>query len=997
MNKAAPWSIKGVDFDARDAAREAARRAGMSLGEWLNDVISEQARDLGVPVEDVDEDGRLEAVTARLASLQGRGRRPARRGDAYDDDETPARRDRAGSRPRLPVRETSFDRPRRDRFADEDYPRDSVANPEALLDAAIRAYERGASRGDKSNAAMSHVARKLEEIEYRLARPAEEPDTRHDTREVEKIARLEARLEALTRDKEAEKSERSLRGLERRLEEMAGRMEGGRGSATPVAPTDDIGRIESKLNRLIDTLNAAPARATEPSSRQASIAAPTLGRRAETPVRVAPAGAPRLNDAIAQISRRQRELDGAPLAGARFEVEHDAPSARQHQPDPTVNALRDDVAQLARKLDETHQILALREAPRPAPAAQPDPAVASLKAEIGLLGRRLEETQQAIVSRIERQARDLRDTPAQVDPAVGAMKAEIAALGHRLEETQRTIVGRIERQAKNADQSAPEFDSLRRRIDEMARSLGDLAPRQDVVSLEGAVRALGQNIESSMRMGTQDAILRPIADMTADLRRAVTELAPASGVANIERAIRELGAKIEHGRDGAIDMRAVGEIHAQTRDIRDLLQKAIMSPPATETVERQIARLADRLDRTDAATADDATASAAGEPGAPMGMIELLAKRIDDLGRKIDDAVTQAGASDQIDDLVRRMDDVQSTLATRVEPVDTSALENMMRDIAAKLERPAPAAQASAAIDTSHIERMIKAVGAQFDTASGGVDARVIEDLRGEVSNLSRAMEALGKSSVDADVFDDIRRDIAQLAARMDMAPAAPAAIGEPAGLPDLRAHFAAIEERLDKVDDGRRVLGSMESAITELSHRIEDARHLAVDAAETAARSAAQMTISEALARLPVTQSAGDAAPGAITREIAELRDMQQSIDRRTHSTLTAVHETLEKVVDRIAVLEDEVGDGRSGSMLATGDAPVFAPAAPAPQAQPPLFEASAPMVRPPRPLDESRAGPAVASSLFDESTDDDEAETPPPPLARLPPPCQGCHWRAS
>ena len=41
MSKAAPWSIKGIDYDARAAAKEAARRAGMSVGEWLNSVIAD--------------------------------------------------------------------------------------------------------------------------------------------------------------------------------------------------------------------------------------------------------------------------------------------------------------------------------------------------------------------------------------------------------------------------------------------------------------------------------------------------------------------------------------------------------------------------------------------------------------------------------------------------------------------------------------------------------------------------------------------------------------------------------------------------------------------------------------------------------------------------------------------------------------------------------------------------------------------------------------------
>ena len=39
MSGDALWSVKGIDPRARDAAREAARREGLSLGDWLNKVI----------------------------------------------------------------------------------------------------------------------------------------------------------------------------------------------------------------------------------------------------------------------------------------------------------------------------------------------------------------------------------------------------------------------------------------------------------------------------------------------------------------------------------------------------------------------------------------------------------------------------------------------------------------------------------------------------------------------------------------------------------------------------------------------------------------------------------------------------------------------------------------------------------------------------------------------------------------------------------------------
>ena len=48
MRFGVPWSVKGVRPEARETAREAARRSGMSLGEWLNSVILEQADEDGL-------------------------------------------------------------------------------------------------------------------------------------------------------------------------------------------------------------------------------------------------------------------------------------------------------------------------------------------------------------------------------------------------------------------------------------------------------------------------------------------------------------------------------------------------------------------------------------------------------------------------------------------------------------------------------------------------------------------------------------------------------------------------------------------------------------------------------------------------------------------------------------------------------------------------------------------------------------------------------------
>ena len=78
MSAGAPWSVKGIDPKTREIAKDLARRSGMTLGEWLNHMITEGGED--------------ETVTP-LARTRTDYRGPDRRArarridDAYHDDE----------------------------------------------------------------------------------------------------------------------------------------------------------------------------------------------------------------------------------------------------------------------------------------------------------------------------------------------------------------------------------------------------------------------------------------------------------------------------------------------------------------------------------------------------------------------------------------------------------------------------------------------------------------------------------------------------------------------------------------------------------------------------------------------------------------------------------------------------------------------------------------------------------------------------------------------
>jgi localization factor PodJL len=86
MKFAVPWSVKGIRPEARETAKEAARRSGMSLGDWLNSVILHQAAEDGVQHDpyaaDDDDSGShdLTDVHARLDEINKRIEQVSRSG-----------------------------------------------------------------------------------------------------------------------------------------------------------------------------------------------------------------------------------------------------------------------------------------------------------------------------------------------------------------------------------------------------------------------------------------------------------------------------------------------------------------------------------------------------------------------------------------------------------------------------------------------------------------------------------------------------------------------------------------------------------------------------------------------------------------------------------------------------------------------------------------------------------------------------------------------------
>jgi localization factor PodJL len=130
MKSGGPWNLRGLRAEAREAARTAARRSGMSVGEWLNNVIEPGDDDYGEPVtfsEDDDYGGGWRGDSSR-GDRNSRPRRRERR-DRHSDYDSDRRRERDAYRSR-------------DRNADRSHEREELGEVHARLDRLTDQLER---------------------------------------------------------------------------------------------------------------------------------------------------------------------------------------------------------------------------------------------------------------------------------------------------------------------------------------------------------------------------------------------------------------------------------------------------------------------------------------------------------------------------------------------------------------------------------------------------------------------------------------------------------------------------------------------------------------------------------------------------------------------------------------------------------------------------------------------------------------------------------------
>jgi localization factor PodJL len=466
----------------------------------------------------------------------------------------------------------------------------------------------------------------------------------------------------------------------------------------------------------------------------------------------------------------------------------------------------------------------------------------------------------------------------------------------------------MRRERADPSPSVVDFGAMRAEIEAMSRSLADLAPRNAVVALEGAIRDLVQRVETLRQSGHGESMLAPLEAMAAEFRDALRAHDPQAAVAGLEREIRAIGDKVDSLAATAIKPETFERIRRQTEEVRNLLASAALRTPPLERLERQIGELADRVEQLGASPAPHfesaemaallAEACRQIERSTPPAALISIERRLEEITTRLDQEIARPNVSAaidpaQFDDLARRIDGVRQSLEARPPAtVDTGPIERLLHDFDAKLAagRTDADAQALQSIfveigekldrladpeaGARQLEPVLHELGARLDAVAPPVDLNPIETV---LRSLEAKFEASAAAPVDQAVIeqvaDEVARRLHDVSARQT----------------DLEAVAQQIDTIYDRID-----------ALAAKAARADDPQPVVRELLERLreADGASGSLASE-------TSAAINAALGA---HLTELRAQQAGADQRTQSRLADLQSILETLAARLASIENEL-----------------------------------------------------------------------------------------
>jgi localization factor PodJL len=589
------WNMKGLEPEVRETAREAARRAGLSVAEWLQSVIISAAGEGAAPVAAIT--GRSEGRSQKRESRrEGRSAGDAEEGNGtHAENPDPSIHIRSIDA-RLAALSEQLERLARV-SPDISLPPERTGpgrSDDAELTAALHAIESRLAEFTRDSAARAHapvqqVADALAQLDHRLDRLIADGRVASSDRD-NRIASVDHAIAALNRDgaqpphalhaEHAVPSERTPASASIPSEDEAAPAE-----ARPTLRVPHSAQPAESMQRGVNTRPAEPE--------------------------LTPFG---FDAALAEIAQRQQALDEAEAPGpleqrlARLSQKLAAGGGDEPAAPHDFSGLHQQIRELTDRLESLHGPGGFQE------------MIVALRQELAEIGRKL--------------------TEAAPRRAVEALQAEVHALAERVD------IGRFH----GAD--AASLAGVERGLAELREALHGLAPAESLVEFREDVKTLDRKIAQIAAGGADSAALRQLEHSVAELRQIAARTASGEALIALAEEVQALGDKIERfvvPTDASSDI--LSGLDQRFQELAATFEARVAAAGSTDGHElvAVIEALADRIERVelarDSIPALDAIAA----------QLVRLSERLDAAGARLEnlDAIERGLSNlfEQIEDL----------------------------------------------------------------------------------------------------------------------------------------------------------------------------------------------------------------------------------------------------------------------------------------------------------------------------------------------------------
>jgi localization factor PodJL len=336
----------------------------------------------------------------------------------------------------------------------------------------------------------------------------------------------------------------------------------------------------------------------------------------------------------------------------------------------------------------------------------------------------------------------------------------------------------------------------------------------------------------------------------------------------------------------------------------------------------------------------------------PRQAVESLCVEVEALARRIDRSREWAGDSDAIAGIEHGLAEVRVALRGMTTAENLVGFDEALKALTQKLDL------IIAREDPTALRQLETAIGALRGVVSHVASNDALNKVAEDVRNLTAKIDSLAKGAASGQVVSALGNRIDSLTNALNAS--AEAGYGAPRDLEKLLSSVIEKLEwiRLNATDPS--VFKRLEDRIAQLMSRLDasDARlgNLAGIERSLADLLAYIETLRGADATLAADTSSRPIAVAAIAREVAEIKRS----DRRTQDSLEAVHDTVEQVFGRLAMIESDINEAAMRAPRSQVSAPGSTPATADKAA---LSRAtSEPASAPSQPV-EASAGPAASN----------------------------------